>query len=64
MASIFRTYPSVKQTHLECVPNKITEEEFWKSFFSSHYLHRDKNINATKDLFTDCGKQDEQSITN
>ena len=62
MASIFRTYPSVKQKHLKCVPNKMTEEEFWKKFFSSHYLHRDKNINDTKDLFTDCGKQDEQSI--
>ncbi|XP_057381031.1 general transcription factor IIH subunit 1-like [Daphnia carinata] len=62
MASIFRTYPSVKQKHLKCVPNKMTEEEFWKKFFSSHYLHRDKNINDTKDLFTDCGKQDEQVL--
>ncbi|EFX83821.1 hypothetical protein DAPPUDRAFT_301632 [Daphnia pulex] len=62
MASIFRTYPSVKQKHLKCVPNKMTEEEFWKKFFSSHYLHRDKNINDTKDLFTDCGKQDEQIL--
>lgn len=39
----------------------MSEEDFWKKFFSSHYLHRDKNITDTKDLFTDCGKQDEQS---
>ena len=38
----------------------MTEEDFWKKFFSSHYLHRDKNITDAKDLFTDCGKQDEQ----
>nr|CAG4646182.1 EOG090X04EN [Macrothrix elegans] len=62
MASIFRTYPSVKQKHLKCVPHKMTEEEFWKKFFSSHYLHRDKNISDTKDIFTDCGKQDEQVL--
>lgn len=63
MASIFRTYPSVKQKHIKCVPNKMTEEDFWKKFFSSHYLHRDKNITDAKDLFTDCGKQDEQGIS-
>ena len=40
----------------------MTEEDFWKKFFSSHYLHRDKNITDAKDLFTDCGKQDEQGI--
>nr|CAG4646969.1 EOG090X04EN [Megafenestra aurita] len=62
MASIFRTYPSVKQKHIKCVPNKMTEEDFWKKFFSSHYLHRDKNITDAKDLFTDCGKQDEQVL--
>lgn len=40
----------------------MTEEDFWKKFFSSHYLHRDKNITDAKDLFTDCGKQDEQGM--
>nr|CAG4649250.1 EOG090X04EN [Scapholeberis mucronata] len=62
MASIFRTYPSVKQKHIKCVPHKMSEEDFWKKFFSSHYLHRDKNITDAKDLFTDCGKQDEQVL--
>ena len=62
MASIFRTYPSVKAKHLKCVPAKMTEEEFWKKFFSSHYYHRDKALTDTKDLFADCGKQDEQGV--
>lgn len=62
MASIFRTYPSVKQKHLKCVPAKMTEEEFWKRFFSSHYFHRDKNLTDAKDLFADCGRQDEQGF--
>nr|CAG4641614.1 EOG090X04EN [Eurycercus lamellatus] len=62
MASIFRTYPSVKQKHLKCVPTKMSEEEFWKKFFSSHYFHRDKNLTDTKDLFADCGKQDELEL--
>nr|CAG4643138.1 EOG090X04EN [Ilyocryptus agilis] len=62
MASIFRTYPSVKQKHMKCVPDKLSEEEFWIKFFSSHYFHRDKNIADSKDLFTDCGKQDEKEL--
>ena len=60
MASIFRTYPSVKQKHLECVPGKMTESEFWTKFFHSHYFHRDRLNTDRKDLFTECAKQDEQ----
>nr|CAG4642444.1 EOG090X04EN [Evadne anonyx] len=59
MASIFRTYPSVKQKHLKYVPAKMTEEAFWTSFFQSHYLHRDRHNTDQKDMFTECGKQDE-----
>ena len=60
MASIFRTYPSVKQKHLKYVPAKMTEEAFWTAFFQSHYLHRDRHNTDIKDMFTECGKQDEQ----
>lgn len=60
MASIFRTYPSVKQKHLECVPAKMTESDFWTKFFHSHYFHRDRLNMDRKDLFTECAKQDEQ----
>nr|CAG4636094.1 EOG090X04EN [Eubosmina coregoni] len=62
MSSIFRTYPSVKQKHLKYVPSKYTESEFWTKFFSSHYFHRDKANLDAKDMFADCGKQDEQEL--
>nr|CAG4643877.1 EOG090X04EN [Lepidurus arcticus] len=58
--SIFNTYPSVKQKHLEAVPNKMNESEFWTKFFHSHYFHRDRLSTDKKDVFTDCAKLDEQ----
>lgn len=62
--SIFRTYPTVKRKHMENVPHKISESEFWTKFFQSHYFHRDRlNIN-TKDIFSECAKADELDIKN
>lgn len=61
MEAVFRTYPAVRQKHSECVPNKMSENQFWTKFFQSHYFHRDRiHSTSTKDLFTDCAKIDDQ----
>ncbi|TRY62991.1 hypothetical protein TCAL_03983 [Tigriopus californicus] len=61
--SIFKTYPAVKKKHMENVPMKITEQEFWTKFFQSHYFHRDRvHGHGLKDIFTDCAKEDDKSI--
>lgn len=59
--AIFQTYPAVKRKHYECVPHKLTEQEFWQRFFQSHYFHRDRTT-SLKDFFNDCAKQDEADI--
>jgi len=62
MQSIFKTYPAVKRKHLENVPNKMSEHEFWTKFFQSHYFHRDRLHGQVKDIFTECAKDDENRI--
>lgn len=59
---IFKTYPAVKRKHSEYVPAKLTESEFWTKFFQSHYFHRDRIAAGTKDIFTECGKIDDQQL--
>ncbi|KAI0213338.1 General transcription factor IIH subunit 1 [Lamellibrachia satsuma] len=60
--SIFRTYPAVKRKHAEYVPDRLSEQEFWTSFFQSHYFHRDRiNVNS-KDLFAECAILDEHEL--
>lgn len=59
---IFKTYPAVKKKHVENVPHKMSESDFWTKFFQSHYFHRDRINAGTKDLFTECAKIDDQEL--
>lgn len=61
--AIFKTYPAVRKKHLDYVPNKMTEAEFWTKFFQSHYFHRDRiAVSSSKDLFGECAKMDDHAI--
>ena len=61
--SIFKTYPAVKKKHLDNVPAKMTEQEFWTKFFQSHYFHRDRlHGKGVKDIFTECAKDDDKRM--
>lgn len=59
---IFKTYPAVRKKHLEYVPNKMSESEFWKKFFESHYFHKDRINLGANDIFSECAKYDEQEL--
>ncbi|XP_044255706.1 general transcription factor IIH subunit 1 [Tribolium madens] len=59
---IFKTYPAVKKKYVENVPAKLSESQFWTKFFQSHYFHRDRKYAESKDLFTECGKIDDQEM--
>lgn len=59
---VFKTYPAVKRKHSEYVPAKLSEAEFWTKFFQSHYFHRDRIMAGNKDIFTECGRIDDQML--
>ncbi|CAH1159331.1 unnamed protein product [Phaedon cochleariae] len=59
---IFKTYPAVKKKYIDNVPSKLTESQFWTKFFQSHYFHRDRKYAESKDIFTECGKIDDQEM--
>ena len=50
---------AVKRKHAEYVPDRLSEQEFWTSFFQSHYFHRDRINSNSKDLFAECAVLDE-----
>ncbi|CAG9856270.1 unnamed protein product [Phyllotreta striolata] len=59
---IFKTYPAVKKKYIDNVPSKLSESQFWTKFFQSHYFHRDRKYAESKDIFTECGKMDDQEM--
>ncbi|XP_057659813.1 general transcription factor IIH subunit 1 [Diorhabda carinulata] len=59
---IFKTYPAVKKKYIDNVPSKLSESQFWTKFFQSHYFHRDRKYAESKDIFTECGKLDDQAM--
>jgi len=52
----------VKKKHIECVPQKLSEAEFWTKFFQSHYFHRDRITAGLKDIFVECGRIDDSAL--
>jgi transcription initiation factor TFIIH subunit 1 len=59
---IFKAYPAVKKKHIESVPLKLSESEFWTRFFQSHYIHRDRITTGLKDIFVECGRIDDSTL--
>lgn len=60
--SVFKAYPAVKKKYIESVPAKLSESEFWTKFFQSHYFHRDRVTTGMKDIFSECGKMDDNLL--
>ena len=44
---------------MECVPHKLSEQEFWTQFFQSHYFHLDHLYSGQSGLFADIAKHEE-----
>lgn len=61
--SIFMHYPSVKRAYDENVPNKVSEIDFWKRYFSSKFFHRNRtqgksHIDTKDSIFDKCLEED------
>jgi len=61
--SIFIHYPSVKRAYDENVPNKVSEKDFWKRYFSSKFFHRNRtqgksHIDTKDPIFDKCLEED------
>ena len=54
-------YFLVEKKHLELVPHEMTEEDFWRKFLESHYIHyRDRSAEAGANPLDPCEKMDEE----
>ena len=61
--SIFRTYPAIREKYEQNVhAGHMTEADFWRTFFQSHYFTMDRVQGAhSRDIFADCVKRDDES---
>ncbi|KAL3266137.1 hypothetical protein HHI36_010322 [Cryptolaemus montrouzieri] len=58
---IFKTYPAVRKSILiMCL--EIIRVPILDKIFQSHYFHRDRKYAESKDIFTECGKMDDQEM--
>ncbi|CAO3669230.1 unnamed protein product [Umbelopsis vinacea] len=66
---IFAQYPSVKRAYDANVPDKLTEQNFWKRFLASEFFHRSRtgsrSTNAVvDDVFDKClREEDAENLT-
>ena len=57
---IFRMYPAVRKKHIELVPDKASEEVFWRNVLQSLQFHGIDSVNTPSNSnFTDATKHDE-----
>ncbi|KAI9145061.1 hypothetical protein BKA69DRAFT_1052917 [Paraphysoderma sedebokerense] len=66
--SIFLQYPSIKKAYEDNVPDKISEQEFWRRYFSSQFFHRTRmqsrstKIEGKDDIFDKCMQMEEDAL--
>ncbi|KAI8887742.1 hypothetical protein K501DRAFT_241856 [Backusella circina FSU 941] len=61
--NIFTEFPSVKRAYDANVPDKMTEQNFWKRFLASEFFHRSRGgrnqMTAYDDIFDKCLQEEE-----
>jgi len=50
--AIFTAQPAVKQTYEALVPEKLTEQQFWKKYLAARHFHRDRQKSAQRRVRT------------
>ncbi|KAM3578830.1 RNA polymerase II transcription factor B subunit 1 [Umbelopsis sp. WA50703] len=66
---IFAQYPSVKRAYDANVPDKMSEQNFWKRFLASEFFHRSRTGNrstnaAADDVFDKCLREEDAENLN
>ena len=57
---VFKLYPAVRKKHIELVPDKVSEEVFWRNVLQTLQFHGIDNMNTPSNSnFTEATKHDE-----